>query len=273
MDLTPHQRAMIQLRGCQRVLEFAVDTVRQWPRGRPLDPSHDLLLASFFARSTRTYEAIVKHLGNAGFGEQGAMLNRSLFEDMVDMHWTEANHELAAERILQHDRWARNRKLQVRRRFPELFESAEPKLELLSKEETQEFRQLFARHGSWTGLSLSQRVDHIEERWPSGGRRDLRFFHEWVNKLNSEILHPSSVSLARLTDIREEEGVWHFSVGSTTALLPQSLHCALWCYAQTLSLFIEEFELQPESDFAGQIYGPAQRAFTEDPVLRENEPN
>ncbi len=37
---------------------------------------------------TATYEAVVRWLGERAFGEQGLMLNRSLFEDMVDAHFT-----------------------------------------------------------------------------------------------------------------------------------------------------------------------------------------
>jgi hypothetical protein len=34
---------------------------------------------------------VVKHLGNKGFGEQVVMLNRSLFEDMIDARWVSLN--------------------------------------------------------------------------------------------------------------------------------------------------------------------------------------
>jgi phosphohistidine phosphatase SixA len=75
----------VRLRAYQSLLEWVADNAATWTAGQRLNGA-DLILLSIFARSTRTYEAIVRHLGNHGFGEQGLMLTRSLFEDMVDAH-------------------------------------------------------------------------------------------------------------------------------------------------------------------------------------------
>ncbi|MGH3481427.1 MAG: DUF5677 domain-containing protein [Nocardioidaceae bacterium] len=50
------------------------------------------------ARSTKTYRAAVQ-LARHGYGEQAAMLNRSLFEGMAVAHWVHANERTASERF------------------------------------------------------------------------------------------------------------------------------------------------------------------------------
>jgi hypothetical protein len=84
----------------------------------------DLLIQTISARSTRTYEGVVEHLGNRGFAEQGAMLNRSLFEDMVDARWVSLNPDLAVERLRKHDRYSHALRLDVANRFPEYTQGA-----------------------------------------------------------------------------------------------------------------------------------------------------
>ena len=59
-------------------------------------------MLAFFVRSTRTYEAVIGPLSGRRFEAQGAMLNRSLFEDMVDARWIGLNPALAAQRMEQH---------------------------------------------------------------------------------------------------------------------------------------------------------------------------
>ena len=106
---------------CQKLLEAVTEFVQRWKEngGRALETLADALIHSIFARSTRTYEAVVEHLGNRGFAEQGAMLNRSLFEDMVDARWVSLNPDLAVERLRQHERYSQALRLDVEQRFPE----------------------------------------------------------------------------------------------------------------------------------------------------------
>ena len=92
------------------MLDFVRELTNGWQSlGEPGAFEHppNNLIATIFARSTRTFEAVVKHLGDKGFGEQGLMLDRSLFEDMVDARWVSLNPELAGERFVAHDGWTR----------------------------------------------------------------------------------------------------------------------------------------------------------------------
>jgi Family of unknown function (DUF5677) len=71
-----------------------------WP-GRELRPGTvERPLAVLFARTTRTYWATVQLL-RISFGDQAAMLTRSLFEDMVDLHYICVEPEAAIDRLLK----------------------------------------------------------------------------------------------------------------------------------------------------------------------------
>jgi hypothetical protein len=95
-DGVDRERIERQLAVCRRLLDAVGAYGAAWRGrgGRPMADLTDVLLHTFLARSTRTFEAIV-HLGSRGFGEQAAMLNRSLFEDMVDAHWVSLHRGLA----------------------------------------------------------------------------------------------------------------------------------------------------------------------------------
>jgi Family of unknown function (DUF5677) len=88
------------LAACEDIRDFALKVGPGWT-GRPMMDGVDRLAALLFARATGTYWAIVELL-RIGFGDQGAMLARSLFEDMVDMHWITVEPEIAVERFPKH---------------------------------------------------------------------------------------------------------------------------------------------------------------------------
>ncbi|MGH2761121.1 MAG: SEC-C metal-binding domain-containing protein [Thermoleophilaceae bacterium] len=235
---------------CQGVLDFVRHTMDNWGTlgGRPPEPDADILILTIFARSTRTYEAVVKHLGNKGFGEQGAMLNRSLFEDMVDAHWVSLNPELAVERMDQHDRWSQVLRARVHRQFPEFLGDDDPPVKEPSDEEDKLYRQLFGAwgSGSWTGVNMHERVKEIEPCWTEElGRRHLRFVHAWAHRLHNETLHLSAYSLGRVSNAPKltDEGAPHFTFGASAAMLTETLFSAFWAYSQTFSLVYDTFEL------------------------------
>ena len=76
-----------ELAACAALRDFLLEVVRPWG-GRSLNPerTEDALLAALLSRSSNTFWAAIE-LCQIGFGEQALMLNRSLFEDMVDAHW------------------------------------------------------------------------------------------------------------------------------------------------------------------------------------------
>jgi hypothetical protein len=181
-------------------MEWCIKYSQSWS-GLQRKSSADLVIFTIHARSTRTYEAVVRYLGQAGMGEQGMMLNRSLFEDMVDIHWVHLNPDLALERLELHDRYSRFLRTEVQRTYPEMFDEpvAPPKI---SNKDRQKMRKLFGRYGqkSWTGIDrLDQRLESILRCWPTDAdRRRVQWWHDWVHKLINETLHPSAWSLGRM---------------------------------------------------------------------------
>ena len=245
-----------QLDACQGVLDFVRYTTDNWQSlgGRPPEPDADILILTIFARSTRTYEAVVKHLGNKGFGEQGAMLNRSLFEDMVDAHWVSLNPKLAVERMDQHDRWSQVLRARVHRKYPEFLGDDDPPVKEPSDEEEKQYKKLFGAwgSGSWTGVNMNDRVKEIEPCWTEElGRRHLRFSYAWLHRLHNETLHLSAYSLGRVATAPKltEDGAPHFTFGASAALLTETLFSAYWAYNQTFSLVYDTFELDVADRF------------------------
>jgi hypothetical protein len=251
---------------CQAVLRWTIEHAKQLTENRQLSGS-DLILITIFVRSTRTYEAVVRCLGERSFGEQGLMLNRSLFEDMIDAHWVSINGELAVERLDQHDLYSRLLRVTTQRRFPRFFDGKTPPRITVSNEKRKELRHLYGGSGSrsWTGVgSLDDRVAEVEHLWPSReGREELLWWTAWVHKLSNEVLHPSAFSLGRLgSPTVEEDGSlqWHF--GSTREWLPQALHGALWIFGQLTTLVIDKYNPSLREEFIN-LWSRAMNAFPE----------
>jgi hypothetical protein len=240
-----------QLAHCQRLLESVTDVLGHWRErgGRAFESTEEELIHTIFARSTRTYEAVVEHLGNRGMAEQGAMLNRSLFEDMVDARWVSLHSGLALQRLHEHERYSHALRLDVAKRFPGYLPQGTLK-ELdppMSEQERKESKKHFGRFGDgpWTGEGSYGRFKAIETTWPEGlARRRSDFFRAWLHRLNNETLHLSAYSLARVGGPQLVGNELHFRLGSTEAYLTQTLWCAFWTYWQTASFVFEHFGLQ-----------------------------
>jgi len=55
-------------------------------------------------RSYRTFRVVVL-LCKAGFAQQAAMLNRTLFEDMLAAHWAMRHQDVGSQRMIEHDQY------------------------------------------------------------------------------------------------------------------------------------------------------------------------
>jgi hypothetical protein len=262
-----HAQLDAQLGHCQKLLEAVTSHVRDWRKngGRPFADLADVLVQTVFARSTRTYEAVVEHLGNRGFGEQASMLNRSLFEDMVDAHWISLHPDLAVERLREHHRYSNALRLDVAQRFPEYVPNSLPQLEPpMTEEERKRLAGRFGTYGekSWTGRSLHARWQDIEHCWSDEtAKRQARFFYSWIHRTNNETLHLSSYSLANLGSPKLIADGLHFKLGSTEHLLGPALFCAFWTYLQTVSLLFERFELNGWQELDAAVVQPALAEF------------
>jgi hypothetical protein len=74
---SPHDHSAEQA-DCEELLAFAKGMLYPWS-GNPRRRVHDGILMAEGARATKSYQAAVALCG-LGFGEQAAMLNRSIFE-------------------------------------------------------------------------------------------------------------------------------------------------------------------------------------------------
>jgi hypothetical protein len=152
-----------------------------------------LLLTAQATRAIHTFEAVI---GSCvlGRGVQAAMLNRSLYEDVLDIHWVAENPELAPDRAEEHDRF---------------MALAEHKLETdfgrterpLTEEENEELTQLIELYGgprrafsaSWHRASFNDCIELAKERWQQ--HEDAAWHFDYIYELgqrrNNLMLHPS----------------------------------------------------------------------------------
>jgi hypothetical protein len=225
----------------------------------------DLLVLSFLSRSSRTFRGVII-LGESGFGEQCSMLARSLFEDMVDVHWAHAHADIATERMQGHLKYTRHLRIQSRERHPWVFRDAEkPAADDFTEAELAEARDLWgsAGTGSWTGENrLHVRVADIAHLWTTEkDLRWLRFMHGYANKIQNEVLHPSGLSIARIglpTELNDGSHEWN--LGSTRVLLAQALFSSLYSYTQTVGLVLQRYRPEQESALT-QRWAEADRDF------------
>jgi len=242
-----------QLEGCDRLLQFALDLIAPPWRGRPIRREHEGLIAAIFARSTNTYWSALE-LARLGFGEQSAMLNRSLFEDMVDLHWIADNPERAVERFEQHGDHSRMVLADALQKHPG-FMPAE-KLPDVDPQERSELDKLFGSfgHKSWTSVSLYERVNSIEHYWGEGSLREqLHFVRDIVHRDNNQLLHVSYHSVNQvIRGSSPEEGGLSLKLGPGGEYLDRALHGSWWIYSQSVGLLIDHFEL-PEHEALGEL--------------------
>lgn len=246
----------VRLRACMRLMEWVADNARHITSPNALGPA-DLIIISIFARSTRTYEAVVRHLGEKAFGEQGLMLTRTLWEDMVDVHWVALNEDLAVERLEQHDLFSRLLRADIQREFPEMFDHRAPPKIKVSNEERKELIQLFGRRGSnsWTGpISTPDRLESVLSFWKTDeGQADVLFWQAWVVKMLNETVHPSALSIGRMGSPSRTPETLEWRFGSTPEWLTQALHAAWWTYQQTLGLLVERYSPAMADELAEQV--------------------
>lgn len=207
------------------------------------DPEEYLVRAALLVRSPPLVEATLQ-LAETGFGRETMMLNRALFELMVDAYWAQAEPALADERFLAHARYTQHLQRGVARRYPEVFEA--PKEESLPSEELEDSTSRFGRYAekSWTGMNLYQRVEFFETYLADqgeAGRRQLWFVFDVLHDLNNGELHPSSWSLGRALQRlpRNEGGGLQFRVGPEPELAAFAISSTWWIFVQILDLMHE----------------------------------
>jgi hypothetical protein len=246
-----------QLEACDRLLDFVLDRVKPW-KGRPLDPekAEDTILAAIFARSLNTYWAAIE-LARIGFGEQAAMLNRSLFEDMVDAHWVSVEPTLAGERYEQHHQHGQMLLADTLTSYPDFISRDE--LPEFDPAERERLDGVFGRYGikSWTGLNLRERVAAIEHLWGDERTREmLRFYWDIAHRENNQTLHVSAQSLGQIVRARGPEGIT-FKLGPGPEFLDRALLGAFWTFVQTVTLLLDQFGFERDAEQEATVFSDA----------------
>lgn len=259
-----------QLRACERLLDFVLGLLQPW-RGRPLEFEHDGLIAAIFARTTNTFWSAVE-LARIGFGEQASMLNRSLFEDMVDLHWTVDNPAVAVERYDQHNQHGEMLLADALRKHPDFMPADE--LPAFDPDDRAALDKLFGRFGnrSWTGVGLHDRVTSIEHQWGSDeGVGYLRFFRDVVHRDNNQLLHVSAHALNQvITRSGPDAGGLGLKLGPGDEYLDRGMSGSFWIYGQSVGVVLERFGFAERDEFSGlfEELMPSFHRFSDDEIKR-----
>lgn len=233
------------LAACDALRDLVLDPAfLEAERARDMQP-HERLMAAMFARSFTTFRAAVE-LARNGFGHQAAMLNRSLFEDMVDIHWVPTDPDKAVARIRDHHQHGRMLTADAARVS---YPTGTLTIPTFDPAERARLDKMFGDFGQrpWTGLGLHRRVDLIEHMW--GDKRDaLRFVQRVVHRDNNQMLHSSAHGIGLVVAAHTED-VFILNLGPGGEHLDQALVATTWCFAQTLDLTLKAFELPGRERF------------------------
>ena len=155
------------------------------------------------------------------------MLTRSLFEDMVDLHWLSARSDVAAGRFKRHMRHS--------------WLSHADEARSLTPTETDELTKLRSEFGKWpvkgwTNRSVRERVDDIAEMWPDDADA-LREHHRLALKHSNEVLHGSPSHLNESVTL-DDLGNTHISIGPRPALVLEAVDDAHWLLLRSARQFV-----------------------------------
>jgi hypothetical protein len=180
----------LRFSACEDLLDAGARLVDE--TGREPIGGAKLLLAVQATRATHSFESVIV-LCSIGRGVQAAMINRSLLEDVLDVHWVAAHADEAPALADQHERLL---ELGERALFERFGRPAAP----LDENERADLDRLgklydgFRR--SWTLASDASRIAVIKERWIDPAAAVLiDQTYEVIQRQNNALLHSSPTAL------------------------------------------------------------------------------
>jgi hypothetical protein len=235
-----------EIAACSELLEFGIREVQHWS-GRPIKRGADRIIVFEAARSTKTFDAIIRLCG-LGFGEQGVMLNRSLFEGMAVAHWVSTNRREAVGLFTRHARFSGLLWWETLDGLGWL--EAEDRKPPIGPKRRAELVSLFGPYGArpWTRRSLPMLLEEIEDQWDEQGRGHLWAMHDVANRHANHVLH-STPYAAGATATEETKDALHMTIGASDQFLSHALLFAYWTYGQVLSLLIKVFKISSLDEF------------------------
>jgi hypothetical protein len=225
-----------------------MDSAHPWP-ARALDESGpDGIVAALFARSTNTYWSAIE-LARMGFGEQALMLNRSLFEDMVDVHWVTVEPGLARKRFEQHFGYSRMLLADAVAKHPGFFDADD--IPTLDQSDRPTLKDIFGEHGSSEGernkASFRSRSSCQRMSRPVHDLVVLQFFRPIIYRDSNQQLHPTAQGLNDLVRSSSNTEL-ALKVGPGPEGIQRALWSAYWISVQTVSLVFQHFAFPEEFD-------------------------
>ncbi len=240
-----------QIGACERLYEYAKGLTTAWP-GRLIDTTSEGLILTLFSRSLDTFTAAVR-LSSLGYGAQASMLNRSLFEDMVDVHWIATEPEVAEQRYREHLQHGRMLLADAVARHPEHYEEIE--LPEFDPAERQQLDSIYGPWGAkpWSGLNLHERVKRVEHHWKDeASRQTLRLFHDIAHRENNQTLHVSSAGLNANAEVTDS-GSLTVRIGPRPDMVDRALFGSFWIFDNTIGLVLDHFEIELDEKTRRQI--------------------
>jgi SEC-C motif len=229
-----------QIAACERFAQFSWEVIGTEPwTGRPItEDVAERLIAAEMSRGFKSYRGVID-AALGGYGPQGAMVDRSLFEGMAVAHWVKLNPTLAAERFRKHTKHSTamwNKRLGAHGQETVEIE--------ISEVEAKEHNKLFGPWGDklWVGLPMHKVISEIEVDWDEGEpREELRFMFAIAHADNTETMHATAMSLT--SAVIEHNDALQAEAGPSIFQVDRALLGALWPWAHTLGMAAEYFEL------------------------------
>jgi Family of unknown function (DUF5677)/SEC-C motif len=242
-----------KINGCERLLVYAESLLGDWP-GRAVESVPDGLILALFARSFDTAAAAIR-LAADGYGAQASMLNRSLFEDMIDVHWVATEEEAAERCYADHLQHGRMLLADAVAKYPEFY--AEIDLPQFDVDERRTLDREYGRfgHKSWTKVNLHDRVSFVEHHWSDEiGRGTLHFFHDIAHRENNQTLHVSSATLGKSLEF--SDGEVGLTVGPREDMVDRALFGSFWILDSTIGLLLDRFGIELDEKTRAEIFSP-----------------
>jgi hypothetical protein len=261
-----------QLQACERLYEYAKGLTKAWP-GRPLESTADGLIATLLSRSLDTFRSAV-HLASLGYGMQASMLNRSLFEDMIDVHWVATDPETAEQCYRDHHQHSRMLLADAVAKYPDYY----PDIEVpdFDPDERKKLDDFYGRWGAkpWSRINLHQRVKLVEHHWKDqAGQRTLHFFHDIAHRENNQVLHVSAAGLTANAELADEDGIFTIRIGPRPDMLKRALFGSFWIFDNTLGLIVDHFGIEVDDKTRKELFSAKDFIELSDEQMRDAERN
>lgn len=204
-----------------------------------------------FARGTKTFRAALL-LCDRGYGQQAAMLARSLFEHAVVAWWLLLcieDEEEVMERLRQHRDHARlvyDRALAAHPEVADGHEHAD-----FDAAYIEQLDRRFTPYGrEWHGKRMHELVRDVEGAVDERYRTSFSKFFRIVNAHNNQFLHHSSVGIADTMRWDDPDTSPMVEVGPSPPWRTESLFAVTWAYGLLVAATLRRLSPAYADDFS-----------------------